>query len=132
MRIYKLKAFARFARKERITGKALRQAVTEAQANPTADLGGGVIKQRVARPGEGKSGGYRTLIALRSERRAVFLHGFAKKDADNVTPKHLALLKKLAAYYLESTDEQVEGLVDGGELTEVTDDEEDESDEGGS
>ncbi len=49
-----------------------------------ADLGGGVIKQRVARPGQGRSGGYRTLIAFRSETRAVFLFGFAKNDLDSI------------------------------------------------
>ena len=30
-----------------------------------ADLGGGLIKQRVARPGQGKRGGFRMMIAFR-------------------------------------------------------------------
>jgi hypothetical protein len=42
-----------------------------------ADLGGGVIKQRVARVGQGRSGGYRMLVAYRAGARAVFLYGFA-------------------------------------------------------
>jgi hypothetical protein len=63
VRIYKNKWFARFARKERISGAKLRQAVKEAEAGKIdADYGGGVIKQRIARTGEGKSGGYRTVI----------------------------------------------------------------------
>jgi hypothetical protein len=40
-------------------------------------LVGGVIKQRVARPGQGRSGGYRVLVAYRAGHRAVFLYGFA-------------------------------------------------------
>jgi hypothetical protein len=45
-----------------------------------ADLGGGVIKQRIARKGGGKSGGFRALILLRAGERAFFVHGFAKSD----------------------------------------------------
>ena len=57
MRVYKLKAFARFQRRERITDRALVKAVQSAEQGLVgANLGGGLIKQRVARPGQGKSG----------------------------------------------------------------------------
>jgi len=55
LRIFKTKHFSRFARRERISDAALREAVDRAERGPTdADLGGGVIKQRVARPGQGR------------------------------------------------------------------------------
>jgi hypothetical protein len=57
-----------------------------------ADLGGGLIKLRVARQGQGKRGGYRLLIAFRSKLRAVFQFGFAKSDLDNIDDDQLATL----------------------------------------
>ncbi len=77
------KWMARFTRRERIDQSSLREAVSRAeQGQIDADLGGGVIKQRVARPGKGRSGGYRTIIAYRREGRAVLLYGFAKSERE--------------------------------------------------
>ena len=54
VRIFKSRWFQRFARKERISDAALRNAVARAERGQIdADLGGDVIKQRIARPGEG-------------------------------------------------------------------------------
>jgi len=61
-----------------------------------ADLGGGVIEQRIARTGEGKSGGFRSMILFRAQKRSVFVHGFAKKDLGNIDAKELKALRKLA------------------------------------
>ena len=44
-----------------------------------ADLGGQIIKQRIARPGQDKRGGFRLLIGFGSH-RSVFLFGFAKNE----------------------------------------------------
>jgi hypothetical protein len=79
------KVFARFARKERLNPPRLRDAITRAELGLIdAELGGGLIKQRVARSGGGRSGGYRTVIAFRAAQRAVFLYGFAKSERDNI------------------------------------------------
>lgn len=59
-----------------------------------ADLGGGVIKQRVARPGEGRSGGYRTLILYRQAHRAFFVYGFAKSQQANISGEEAAALQE--------------------------------------
>ena len=68
MRVFRNGWFRKFARKERISDKALCEAVARVQAGLVdADLGGGLLKQRVARDGQGKSGGYRTLVAFRAE-----------------------------------------------------------------
>jgi hypothetical protein len=74
------KAFARFARKARLDHALLWQAIADAERGLIdADLGGGVTKQRIARPGKGKSGGYRAIVLYKARHRAVFMYGFAKR-----------------------------------------------------
>jgi hypothetical protein len=87
LRIFLTRWFGRFARKERLSEEALRDAVGRADRGQIdADLGGGVIKQRVARRGQGKSGGYRMIVLYRSRSRAIFAYGFAKSRKDDSTP----------------------------------------------
>ena len=85
MRVFKNKWFAKFASKEGISDEKLTQAIRETEAgNIDADYGGGVIKQRIARPQEGKSGGYRSIILYRKEDKAFFVYGFAKNVMENM------------------------------------------------
>ena len=122
MQIYATKAFQRFRRKERIKGAALIDAIDRAARGLVdADLGGNLIKQRVARPGQGKSGSYRTVIAYRTANRAVFLHGFAKNAKANIGPRELAHWQLIAADLLGATDAAIEVALADDELTEVTD-----------
>lgn len=101
MRLFKTKGVVRFSRREKITDASLREAASRAeQGLIDADLGGGLIKQRVARAGQGRSGGYRMMIAFRVADRAVFLFGFAKNERDNIGPKELATLREAAAGWL--------------------------------
>lgn len=86
-----------------------------------ADLGGGVIKQRVARPGKGKSGGYRTLILFQQGDRAIFAFGFAKSAQANISKAELALLRDAATEALEWKDEDLDRLVAAGTLVEIDD-----------
>ncbi len=125
MRIFKDKFFARFARREAIGDDALCATIAAAERGLIdADLGGGVIKQRVARPGAGKSGGYRTLIFFRKGDRAFFVLGFAKNDRDNIGPNDLAILKRTAAETLALTDDEIATLLEKELLIEVNCDEE--------
>lgn len=79
MRIFKTNVFARFSRKQHIRDEALAEAIARAERGLIdADLGGGVIKQRIARPGGGKSGGFRAVVLFRTKVRAVFVYGFEK------------------------------------------------------
>jgi hypothetical protein len=120
VQIYKTRAFGRFARKERLEDNALREAIERAERGLVdADLGGHVIKQRVGRHGQGRSGGYRTLIAYRSATRAVFLFGFAKNEKDNVNHSELQELRKAAALTLSWSDAEVRALVVAGKWTEI-------------
>jgi len=97
MRIFKNKWFVRFARKERITDAKLTEAVRNAEKGLIdADYGGGVIKQRIARPGQGKSGGYRSIIIFRKGNMAFFVYGFAKNERDNIDESDERDFKDLA------------------------------------
>ncbi len=120
MRIFKNAWFEKFARKEKISDGALCEAVARAEKGLIdADLGGGLLKQRVARPGAGKSGGYRTLIFFRAETRAIFAFGFAKSDRANLDADEEAVFKKAAKLALAFSEEQMDAEVAAGRLTEV-------------
>ena len=120
MRVFTTKEFGRFARKSRICHDQLCEAIDRAQRGlMDADLGGGVIKQRVARPGQGRSGGYRTIIAFRSADRSVFMYGFAKSGQANLAAGELAVYKTLAVVFLGASTKELDGLLDSGEMIEV-------------
>jgi hypothetical protein len=120
MKIYKNKWFAKFARKEKISDEKLVKAVEEIEdGNIDADYGGGVIKQRIARPGEGKSGGYRSIILYIKGNRAFFVFGFSKKDQDNITDDEAAYFKKLAKLTLVMSDADLIALLREGIYEEV-------------
>ena len=130
MRVFVTKVFARFARKERLDNGRLCEAIKRAERGAIdADLGGHLIKQRVARPGGGRSGGTRTVIAYRAEQRSVFLYGFAKNERDNIDDRELADLKKLAWHYLGYSDAQIATALICSELTEIECDDEEEGDQ---
>jgi hypothetical protein len=78
-----------------------------ATGQPDADLGGGVYKLRLARPGEGKSGGYRVIVFFRSEERTFFVYSFAKADKGNISEGELRDYKKRAKIFFRLTDEQI-------------------------
>ena len=85
-----------------------------------ADLDGGVIKQRVPRPEQGRSGGFRTIVFYRMEARSVFVDGFAKSDQDNIDDDDLQRFRKLAAQFLSYKADQIGKLVKAGAWIEVT------------
>ena len=124
MRIFKNKAFTRFAGKAGIGDAALRNAIRDAERGLlAADLGGGVIEQRIARPGQGKSGGFRTLIIFKRGARAFFVHGFAKSELDNIRRDELVALRKLASELMAYDDKQIVRAIASGTLMEVMCDE---------
>lgn len=122
MRIFKNAWFERFARKQKLPDAVLREAIQRAeQGLIDADLGGGVIKQRIARPGQGKSGGYRTIVLYREESRAFFMYGFAKSQQDNISDDEKAAFKQAAQYILSLSDEDLVTMMEKGQFSEVSD-----------
>lgn len=120
MRIFKTKWFSRFASREGIDDTKLAEAVQNMESGLVdADYGGGMIKQRIARDGEGKSGGYRSIIAFKSETHSIFFFAFPKSDKVNLTKSEVKEYKKAAAIYLKLTEAQITLAIEKEELTEV-------------
>lgn len=122
MTVYATKAFSRFAGKADLEDGDLLAAAEAVMAGRfDADLGGGVFKQRVAREGGGKSGGFRTILLFRIGGHCFFAHGFAKNEKANVSAKELKALKKLADTLLGLSARDIETAVKAGELRELVD-----------
>jgi hypothetical protein len=120
VRIFKSKWFERFARKEGITDAVLLDAVARAEKGQIdADLGGGVMKQRIARQGQGKSKGYRTIILFRRGVRAFFLYGFAKSQRANIDDYEEGQFKEAARHVLALTEKHLAELLKRGDFVEV-------------
>ncbi|WP_333807197.1 type II toxin-antitoxin system RelE/ParE family toxin [Phenylobacterium sp.] len=125
MSVYKTKEFSRFARKADLKSADLLDAAKAvASGQWDADLGGGVFKQRIARDGGGKSGGFRTIILFKVGGHSFFVHGFAKNEKANISPKELKALKALAATFLALDLSALETAKSAGEIAEVTIDDE--------
>lgn len=120
MRVFKTKWFARFARKEGISDGKLIDAVREVESGLNdGALGRGLYKKRVARAGEGKRGGYRTIIVYRTRTRAVFVYGFPKSAKANLSALEMEAYQRLATVYLKMNDTDVAEAIKAGELMEV-------------
>jgi hypothetical protein len=126
MKIFKNAWFTKYAKREKLSDKSLVQAVKDASNGiVSADLGGNLLKQRIAKQGKGKSGGYRTIIAFKREDKAFFLYGFAKNQQDNLEQDALKSFKNLAKQLLVLDDNQIKRLLENGVLTEIDDDQTD-------
>ena len=120
MRIFKNTWFTRFADREGITNTELRETVNRLEAGQAdADLGGGVYKVRVARPGEGKSGGYRVIVFFKSEERTFFAYGFPKSGIDNIDEKQLRNFKLAAKTIFNYSEKEIDERVKNGLFIEV-------------
>ncbi|NBO95188.1 MAG: type II toxin-antitoxin system RelE/ParE family toxin [Betaproteobacteria bacterium] len=120
MRAFKNAWFGRFARKENISAQVLWDAVDRAEKGLVdADLGGGVIKQRIARPGESKSKGYRSIVLYRKGDKAFFVYGFPKSDLGNIRDAEQEQFKKAAKSIFALSDEQIRQLIENGQFEEV-------------
>jgi hypothetical protein len=120
MIIYKTRWFDRWADKQGLDDLSLCNAVREMIAGLyEADLGSGLLKKRIARPGKGKSSGFRTLIATNRENRWMFVYGFPKNERSNIDKNEAEALKKLATELLSLTSEALETAKDDNELMEI-------------
>jgi len=122
-RVFMTRHFSRWMRKTELTDKALWTAVVEmAHGLIDADLGGGVVKKRVALPGRGKSGGARILVATNKGSRWFFVFGFEKNERANITGKELEAFRKMATDLLALNPMELDAHVVGGALQEICDD----------
>jgi len=123
MNIFKRKAFSRWQAKEQLPDASLCKAVREME-NGLVDvnLGSLLYKKRVARPGSGKSGGYRTLLSARIGSRYIFLHGFSKNDEANITQKEQDALQFAGEVFLDLSEQRLTTALRTGVLLEVCSD----------
>jgi hypothetical protein len=120
MRVFRTKPFTRFAAHEGIDDIALCDAVHRAENGLIdADLGGGVIKQRIARKGQGKSGGFRSIVLFRRGEKAFFVYGFAKSDQDSIRGDELKAFRKLADAMLALDDKALAAAMRNRTITEI-------------
>jgi hypothetical protein len=125
MGIYKTKVFSRWAVNEGLSDPSLCNAVSEMMLGLIdANLGSGLFKKRVARTGQGKSGGFRTLVATNKGDRWIFIFGFSKNDRSNIDKKEEKALKKLADYFLSMSSRALIEAETKNELIKVNCDEE--------
>ena len=120
MRTFKSKAFARFAKQHGLDDDGLHEAVRRARDGQIdADLGGGVVKQRVARKGGGRSRGFRTVVLLRRNTHAFFVFGFAKSTRSGLGPDELKAFRLLADKYISLDEEGLAAVQANGTIVEV-------------
>jgi hypothetical protein len=120
MKIYKNRTFDRWAQKEGLNNLSLCNAVNEIAAGLyDADLGGGLFKKRIAKPGKGKSGGFRTIIATNNKDRWFFIFGFSKNQRSNIDKDEEEALKMLSKQLLAYTNDELEQAKNSKALIEV-------------
>jgi hypothetical protein len=124
VRVFKYPRFSRFAGKEGITDNELLEMVDQIEAKQAdANLGGDVYKVRIARQGEGKSGGHRIIVYFRNEFRTFFSYGFSKSDRSNISEKDLKRFKEDAKLQFSFTEEQIRVALKNGNLIEIIEEE---------
>ncbi len=119
-RIFTVPDFIKFVKKERIADAALVDAIERVERGLVDSyLGGGLIKLRVARPGQGRSRGFRTIVACSLGARAFFLVGYGKNDLDNIGDTTLARLRLIAEELQRLTDDELDSLTASGTMREI-------------
>jgi hypothetical protein len=120
MRIIKTRHFDRWAKKLGLTDAALVNAVVEIN-NGLVDvnLGGSLVKKRVAVSGKGKSAGARTIVATNFGESCYFIHGFEKSTQANISPSELEALKALATDLLAMSEQNLDALLAEERMMEV-------------
>jgi len=118
--VFRTRTFSRWSRRIGLSDDALCEAIEEmARGLIDADLGGHVVKKRVAIPGQGKRGGARTLVATRLADRWFFVYGFRKNERENVTEPELKALQGLAKDLLSLDDLRLIRAIFAGEIVEI-------------
>jgi len=129
-RVFKTRHFSRWMRKRRLLDAALCEAVSEMRRGLVdADLGGSVVKKRVALPGRGKRGGARTLVVTNKVDRWFFLFGFEKSERPDVSAKELQAVQAVAADLLQLASKELDALIGTGALQEICHDRKDPAEE---
>lgn len=113
--------FFKWAKSEGLKDSTLIQAAKEiSQGLVDANLGGNLVKKRIARKGQGKRSGFRTIVVFQKEHRTIFIYGFPKNQRDNIDEQEEKVLKKLAQSLLDAPESELKKMIANGNLYEVT------------
>lgn len=122
MRIFRTRPFRRWMKRVGLSDAGLLKAVAEMKAGLIdADLGGGVLKKRIAVGGRGKRAGARTIVATNRDDRWFFIHGYGKNEKVNIDEAEAAAFRLLAKELLARTASHLDVLVTSGDLEEIED-----------
>ena len=120
MRIIKTKEFKKWGISENISDQNLIKAISEIESGLIdVNLGGGLIKKRVAIGSSGKSGGARTIIAYKKGKRAFFLYGFKKNEMSNIDASELKALRRFGEILMIQNDPDIDLAIKLKQLYEV-------------
>ena len=120
VRVLKDLEFEDWAAEYKVTDAMLCDAAKEIEAGLVdARLGGFLLKKRVAAPGRGKRGSYRTIVGHRQGDRLIFVHGFAKNETDNITKKEKEALRKLCDVYMLADDKKLAEMIEMKQMLEI-------------
>lgn len=120
VRVLKDLEFADWAGEYDVTDAMLYAAAKEIEAGLIdARLGGFLLKKRMAAPGRGKRGSYRTIVGYRQADRLIFIHGFAKNETDNITKKEKEALRKLCDVYMRADDKKLAEMIEKKQILEI-------------
>ena len=73
----------------------------------------------MARPGQGRSAGFRTIVACWVGARAFFLVGYGKNDLDNIGDATLARLRRFGEELQQITDDELGAVLASGAMREI-------------
>ena len=120
MKTLMTKQFAKWASKQKIPENELASALSEIQAGIfEASLGGHIYKKRIRFEGQGKSGSGRTIVCYKRTDIAIFIHGFAKNDKDNLSSRELHTFKEFAKILLGLSQDGITIAIENGDFIEV-------------
>jgi hypothetical protein len=116
----KTKWFNKWSKKNLITDELLLDAINNILNNiGTVNLGSGLYKVRMPKKGQGKSGGFRTLIAFKEADIAIFVYGFSKNEKNNMDNEELKYFKKLSKDLLSINKQEYKRLEELGEFISI-------------
>lgn len=114
------KHFSKWVSKQKISDEYLKTALSELEAGHfEANLGGYLYKKRVRFEGQGKSGSGRTIICYKKEDRAIFIHGFAKNEKENLSQKELHVFKEFSRIIMKLSASEIQIAIENGDFIEV-------------
>ena len=117
MDVFETRWFKKWSEKKGISYKDLIDAIDRtAKGLGIVDLGGNVYKIRIAKMGQGRSGGYRTILIYKTKKRSLFIYGFEKSDLDNIDSSTLNDYKRYAKEFLDYSDVEMNRIVENGTI----------------